>query len=308
MVFKIQTRHRADSGTLGIAVRSTGYLQGGYKDSTIHSQVQLFNTVTQVGSIVTDTGYARSYTPGLSGNMYGYYSINDATNFNKFSYVGQSSAASFSIGAYAKTTSLDVGVYTQAWVLAGTASIGWTGGTDTSNWFKVNLSSDTAVNNGALSSTATGTTRQGLNTAQMAGFMDGAASTFQVLSYASSSVSTSIANASLNVGAMQIPCGMARDVSTAYFVGIGVNLKVGITGTTVNSIATSTAYGYNFGESHSVTSATNGYMMAGYNDTSGRYGGSQHGLCQTISFTGEAITTLPDLAMAQSSGQMMQGF
>jgi hypothetical protein len=308
MVFKLQTRKRSDSGTLGIAVRSTGYLQGGYKDATIHSKVQLFNTVTQVGSIVTDTGYARSYTPGVSGNMFGYYSINDTTNFNKFSYIGSTSAASFSIGAFAKTTAFDFGVFSQAWVLAGTASAGWTGGTDTSNWFKVNLSADTAANNGALSTTATGTTRQGLNTGQMAGFMDSAASTFQVLSYASSSVTTSISHASLNVTAMQIPCGMAKDQSLAYFVGIGVNLKVTISGTSVTAIAVSTAYGYNFGESHSVTSDVAGFMMAGYNDTSGKYGGTQHGLCQKITFSGEAITTLSDLVLAQSSGQMMQGF
>ena len=101
---------------------------------------------------------------------------------------------------------------------------------------------------------------------------------------------------------------MAKDISTSYFVGYTTNLKLSFLGSTINSIITSTSYGYNFGESHSVTSDSSGFMMAGYYDTSGRYSGAQHGLCQKISFATETISSMPDLAIAQSSGQMMQGF
>lgn len=74
------SRRRAVEQLLGVVPRSIGYLQGGYKGSTIQSKVQLFNTITQTGRIVYDTGYQRRYTPGLSGNLNGYFSINSCCN------------------------------------------------------------------------------------------------------------------------------------------------------------------------------------------------------------------------------------
>jgi hypothetical protein len=49
-------------------------------------------------------------------------------------------------------------------------------------------------------------------------------------------------------------------------------------------------------------------MMAGYQDTTLKFDNEQHGLCQSIRFATEAITTQADLVLPQSSGQMMQGF
>ena len=54
------SRRRAVEQLLGVVPRSIGYLQGGYKGSTIQSKVQLFNTITQTGRIVYDTGYQLS--------------------------------------------------------------------------------------------------------------------------------------------------------------------------------------------------------------------------------------------------------
>jgi hypothetical protein len=305
---KLQTRNNSNAGTLGLIVRSTGYLQGGYKDTTLWSTIQLFNTITQVGAIVTDTGYQKRYTPGISGNYFGYYSINTTTLFNKYNYISATSANSFTLsGVQPKSTAFDFGAYSQAWITVNTDSAEWTGGNILSTWYKLNLSTDTTTSY-TLSPNPLGTTRQALNTAQMAGFVDTTNLLFVVLNYTSQTVSNSLANSNLSVATMQLPCGMAKDVSTAYFVGYQVNMKVSIAGAAITAITSTTSYGYMFGESHSVTSDTKGFMMAGYYDTSGRYGGSQHGLCQSITFASDAITTLSDLVTPQSSGQMMQGF
>ena len=308
MIITVKTRSRPFSGTIGLIVRSTGYLQGGYRGGTQYSQIQRFNTTSEVGSVVTDTNYTRLYTPGLSGDLVGYYSINNNTDYNKFNYTTFTSSASFGLSdVFPRTTAYDFGLSTESWILTGTASATWTGAADVTNWVKLNLGTETPSYEGNISDLPLSTTRQAVNNARCASFLTNL-NTLIVLDYTTKTTTISPSHPSANVSTLQIPCGMAKDISTSYFVGYTTNLKLSFLGSTINSIITSTPYGYNFGESHSVTSDSSGFMMAGYYDTSGRYGGAQHGLCQKISFATETITSMPDLAIAQSSGQMMQGF
>lgn len=298
------------SGTVGLIPKSTGYLQGGYKDSTIHSALQLFNTITQVGQIVVDTGYQRRYTPGISGDLYGFYSYNDTANFKQMNYATYaSSEALFAVTPYPKMSAFDFGKSTESWIVTSATSPTWTGTADCNGgWKKITLNTGTLTDYGSLSTRPLGTTRQGGNNAQMAFFVT-TSNNFDQLNFSTRAVTTSVSHSLANSTSMQIPCAMSRNQSSSYFVGMsGYNLRMALSGASITSITQTTSYGYNFGESHSVTADFEGFMMAGYSDTSGRYGGTQHGLAQKIIFSSDSIVTLADLVVPQSSGQMMQGF
>jgi len=129
------------------------------------------------------------------------------------------------------------------------------------------------------------------------------------LKFATKSVVNQGATQILN-GNMQIVAGMESSDTRVYFVGLTpYTIQINFVGGRMTSYRyAQSTFTYQFGESHSLSSPTTGYMMAGYNDTTGRYGGTQHGLCQSIAFATETINTLADLVLPQSSGQMMQGF
>ena len=301
------SRRRAQSQILGIIPRSIGYLQGGYKDSTLQSKVQLFNTITQTGRIVYDTGYLRRYTPGLSGNFSGYFSTSDSATFSKFSYVTSTAASSFSMLQYPSVTASDFNIFTVGWVLCSTAVS--TSAVTCDRWTRMSFTTETPVNYGALGN-AFSMTRQSASTGLGSVFVQTNYTGLSVLNYATNTVTSNAGNSSLMNSGEAIAVGLSRnDDSSIAFVGMSpFHCKVGLTGTVVNSISQLPAFTYHFSESHTVTSATDGYLMAGYSDTTGRYGGTQHALCQKTNFSNNAITTLPDLVLAQSSGQMMQGF
>lgn len=312
-LYKSLTRNRAvpgslSQGPLGVIERSVGYLQGGYKDTVIHSEVQLFNTITQVGSIVYDTGYQRYYRPGISGNIAGYFSISgtnvgDTTMYNKFSFISASASSSFSTSLHPSTSAVDL-AYGASWLLCATAP-SWTASVD--DWVKINLTTDTPSSQGNLSATPNGTTRQAMGTTTAGFFGEYTGSTVTSLNFNTNAVSTQ--SVTLLTAGIQFYSGMSVSDTHGYLIGFtGANVRLNVSGTTITSYSSGPGFSYNFGESHSLTSATRGYMMAGYNDTTGRYGGSQHGLCQSISLATEAVTTHSDLVMAQSSGQMMTGF
>lgn len=334
--FKTFTRNRGvtgslSAGTLGAVTRSIGYLQGGYYTGAAGttsggvaftqgpaatqyawSQVQLFNTVSQTGSIVYDTGYNRRYEAGVSGNTAGYFSINDTTNYNKFNYITASASSSFTTSGSNSCTAIDLNVYSQAWILESAVQ---STGSAINNWTKVNLTTDTPTSRGDLDGTtgAIGTSRQAMNTATHGFFINTAGSTVYSFNFSTEAVAQQGTSALLD-GNIQIPCGMSVTNTYGYFVGMGGansssrNIRTTVSGGTVQSYGSSNAYTYQFGESHSLVGDTAGYMMAGYPDTSGRYSGVQHGLCQRMTLSTEAISTLPDLVLPQSSGQMMQGF
>lgn len=307
-IYKTLTRNRSvpgslSQGAIGVVERSVGYLQGGYAGGPPKSQVQSFSTVTQVGRVVYDTGYSRYYRPGISGNLAGYFSVDDTTLYNKFSFISASASASFSTSLYPSTSAVDL-AYTTSWVLCSTAP-SFTNAVD--DWVKINLSTDAPASQGNLSSNPQGTTRQALNTSAGGFFGNYNNQTVTTLNFSNSAVSTQALPTFSS--SIQYWAGLSVGEDHGYVVGFsGYNVRVNMTGTTINSYLAGPAFTYNFGESHSLASATHGYMMAGYYDTTGRYGGAQHGLCQSVDITTESITTLADLAIAQSSGQMMQGF
>ena len=334
--FKTLTRKRSvpgslQAGALGAVTRSIGYLQGGYYTGAAGttsggvafttgpvatqyawSQVQLFNTVSQTGRIVYDTGYNRRYEAGVSGNLAGYFSINDTTNYNKFNYITASASSSFTTAGSNSCTAIDLNVYSQAWILE--SAVQSTGSAIT-NWSKVDLTTDTPSSQGDLDGTtgAIGTSRQAMNTSTHGFFCNTGGPQIYSFNFSTKAVAAQPTNTLVD-GNIQIPCGMSISDTYGYFVGMGGansssrNIRITVSGPTVQSYGSSNAYTYQFGESHSLVGDVAGYMMAGYPDTSGRYSSVQHGLCQRMTISNEAITTLPDLVLPQSSGQMMQGF
>ena len=320
-------------GTLqtGIVIRSVGYLQGGYytgaagttggsnpvafpntsgHSESSWSQVQLFNTNTQVGQIVYDTSFYRRYVAGITGNHAGYFSVSTTTPIQhyKFNYISISQSASFQLSQWVGISVFDLYGFTTAWAVCLAAAVA-AGAAD--QYYSINLATDTPSNQGALSTSVTCYTRQGLSS-QYAGFFANESGGLYVLNYTTKSVSAAgvVSDQSLIGGQLQYPSGMSVTNSYGYMAGYSTpnNIKITYTTTTVTGYSQSTNYTYLFGESHSLTSDIYGFMMAGYYDTSGRYSGVQHGLCQRITLTTESITTLNDLVLPQSSGQMMTGF
>jgi hypothetical protein len=323
------SRRYPGSINAGIVIRSVGYLQGGYytgaagttggtnpvafpntsgHSESSWSQVQLFNTNTQVGQIVYDTTFYRRYVAGITGNHAGYFSVSTSAPIQhyKFSYVSVSQSVSFQLSEWVGISVFDLGGYTKAWAACLASSIA-AGAAD--QYYSIALSTDTPTNQGTLSSSVTCYTRQGLSS-QYAGFFANESGGLFVLDYTAGTVSAAGATSSLIGGQLQYPSGMSVTNSYGYFCGYSTpnNIKITYITTTVTGYSQSTNYTYLFGESHSLTSDIYGFMMAGYYDTSGRYSGVQHGLCQRITLTTEAITTLNDLVLPQSSGQMMTGF
>lgn len=334
--FKTLTRKRSvpgslSAGTLGAVTRSIGYLQGGYYTGSAGttsggvaftqgpsatqyawSQVQLFNTVNQTGRIVYDTGYNRRYEAGVSGNLAGYFSINDTTNYNKFNYITASASSSFTTTGANSCTAIDLNIYSQAWILE--SSVQSTGSAIT-NWSRVDLTTDTPSSKGDLDGAtgAIGTSRQAMNTSTHGFFCNTGGPQIYSFNFSTYAVAAQPTNTLVD-GNIQIPCGMSITDTYGYFVGMGGansssrNIRITVSGPTVQSYGSSNAYTYQFGESHSLVGDVAGYMMAGYPDTSGRYSSVQHALCQRMQISTEAISTLTDLVLPQSSGQMMQGF
>ena len=331
-------RRYPGSINIGIVVRSVGYLQGGYytgsagttgiisdgssnighgvafpntsgHSESAWSQVQLFNVITQTGSIVYDTGFYRRYVAGITGNHAGYFSVSTAAPVQhyKFSYVSVSQSISFQLTQFTGISTFDLGVYTQAWAVC-TASAVAVAAAD--QYYYINLSTDTPTNKGALSASVTAYSRQGLSSQYAGFFVNEGANYLWVLNYSTQSVAAAVATSTLIGGQLQYPSGMSVTNSYGYFCGYSNpnNIKITYTTTTVNGYSASPTYTYYFGESHSMTSDIYGFMMAGYSDTTGRYSGVQHGLCQRISLATESIYTLNDLVLPQSSGQMMTGF
>lgn len=309
---------------LGAVERSIGFLQGGYYTGTLPGtrldgstfppagqtraagdyswqSIQTFNTITGAGRMVYDTGYARRYYSGVSGNTAGFFSINNNYDYQKYNFITGAVTASFSTGSGNNCTAIDLDIYSQAWILQAGAfeSIN----SNINAYTKINLATETPSNRGNLGTGPIGTSRQALNNNIAAFAPDNGGGTMYSLNY----LTEVITNQGAFAGMEQIYCGMSVSNSYGYIVGYK-NVKVNLNGATMQSYSTSTAYTYLFGESHSLVSDVFGFWVAGYPDNTGRYSGGQHALCSRITLTTESISIMNDILLPQSSGQMMQGF
>lgn len=335
-------RGQAGNITIGIIERSVGYLQGGYYSgatktgtrndgstwppaSQVGTQggyggwawqcIQLYNCVNETGNIVSNTGFNITYYAGITGNTSGFYSYNENVDYQKFDYISITSSVSFStIGYGSNLTFYDLGVYSQAWILSAGSATGYSFrlGSTSQKFFKVSIATETVSDKGALSTLIQVMSRQGMCNGSAA-FGFGLQTTFLGITlqstYALNYSTETVANAGLAVSPYpQIYCGMSVSNTVGYVIDTSKAYKFVLSGAGVTSYTSETVYPYQFGESHSLTSNTSGFMMAGYPDTTGRYYGVQHGLAAKRSFATEAVTALNDIQLPQSSGQMMQGF
>jgi len=318
-------RRVAGFNTLGPIERSLGYLQGGYYTGAVPgnrnsgnpagdtyppdgvvrgaedawSWVQGFNCITGIGKLIMDTGANRRYYAGITGNHAGYYSSNNNYDYQKFSYFTTTPAFIFTISQSNNSSAVDLEIYSTAWIFNN--STGEQIDTGVSDYISVNLSTDTPTDRGNLGSGAWVTSRQQGNN-QYAAFMYVSGDIYS-LNYSNYSVASQGGFAALE----QIVCAMPVTDAYGYYVGYS-NYKANFSGASMTSYSQSTSYTWNFGESHSLTNNTFGFMMAGYPDNSGRYNSVQHGLCERLTLATEAHTIQNDTVLPQSSGQMMQGF
>jgi hypothetical protein len=308
---------------LGVIERSIGYLQGGYYTGTLPGtrldgstyppdgqvrgyeqawqSIQTFNTITGAGRLVYNSGYARRYYAGVSGNHAGYFSINNNYDYQKYDYVTGAVSASFSTDSGNNCTAVDLDIYSQSWIFE--AASAESTSTAINTYIKIDLTTDTPSNQGNLGSGPIGTSRQALNNSSGAFIAGSGGGNMYSLNYATKTLS----NQGTFAGMEQIFCGMSVTNSYGYIVGYK-NVKVNLNGATMQSYSTSTAYTYKFGESHSLVSDVFGFWMAGYPDTTGRYSNVQHALCSRITLATESTAIMNDVLLPQSSGQMMQGF
>jgi hypothetical protein len=326
LVRTISDRHLSPGfNALGIIERSIGYLQGGYYTGTIPgsrntgnpagdtyppdgvargaesawSAIQAFNCVTQVGRLIYDTGFNRRYFAGISGNTAGYFSIDNTYQYQKFSYFTTTAASSFNSVAPNNSTSVDLNVYSQAWIFSSNSPESYN--LAVADYVKINLATDTPTDQGNLGAGPIPTSRQALNNEYAAFLYSG--SDVCALNYNTLSVASQGGFFAME----QIACGMSVSNDHGYFVGYS-NIRATLSGASMTSYAGASSYIYSFGESHSLNNSNFGFMMAGYPDTTGRYNSAQHALCERMSLTTEAHTVMNDLVIPQSSGQMMQGF
>jgi len=318
-------RCAAGFNALGIIERSIGYLQGGYYTGTIPgnrnsgnpagptyppdgvtrgaesawSHVQAFNCITQVGRLIYDPGVSRRYYSGISGNTAGYFSIDNTYQYQKFSYFTTTAASSFSTPAPNSSTAVDLNVYSQAWIFSSNSPESYN--LAVADYVKINLATDTPTDQGNLGSGPIATSRQALNNEYAAFLYSG--SDVYLLNYSNLGVASQGGFFAME----QIACGMSINNDHGYFVGYS-NIRTNFAGASMISYSVASSYVYNFGESHSLNNSNFGFMMAGYPDTTGRYNGAQHALCERMSIATEAHTVMNDLVIPQSSGQMMQGF
>jgi hypothetical protein len=320
---KVHGRTQEGRYVLGAVERSIGYLQGGYYTGSLPGtrldgstyppdgqsrgaesawqSIQTFNTITGAGRLVYDSGYARRYYAGVSGNHFGYYSINNNYDYQRYNFVTNSVSSSFSTDSGNNCTAVDLNVYTQSWIFE--AQRGESTGTAVNAYIKVDLATDTPSNRGNLGSGPIGTSRQALNNNQAAYVGGAGGGSMYTLNYATQA----LVSQGTFAGMEQIFCGMSVTNSYGYVVGYK-NVRVAMAGATMQSYSTRTAYTYLFGESHTLVSDVFGFMMAGYPDNTGRYSGTQHALCSRITLSTESIAIMNDILLPQSSGQMMQGF
>jgi len=311
----LQSRAARFTYDLATVTRSVGYLQGGYKDAVATDIFQLFNTITEVGTpVILNTGFFRSYVTGVSGNFIGWYTMDNNSNMQRWSYVTSSGAATWVLPAAVSVSAQrdifwDVGFYGRGTPVNQPYRHGPSSGV-VNEMYKTNQTTETHYRTSGGDGVRA-TSRQGAGSTTHAWFTREGTAYNGYRSYNLDNDSgVNGSGSSPAMGSMQIECLANRSSALIHMIGRTTpnNIAIRIDGPTVLGSYTDTSFGWYFGESHSLTSDVKFFMMAGYNDNSGRYGGSQHALCESYTFANASITTLPDLIKTQSSGQMIQGF
>jgi len=300
---------------LQVVTRSVGYLHGGYFKSVPTDVFQSFNTITGVASFLSNTGYWRSYVTGVSGNFVGWYTINNNSDMTRWSYVTSTGTQSWQIpGAVSisATRSLffDKGFYGRGQPQGGPRAMrhGPSSGR-VLEMYRLDTGTEThSVLSGATDVRAT--SRQAAATTTHCWFPCNNGKYERFRSYSLETEAAVDTSTGDNPGDMQIETLGNR--SSAAFQLIGRvderNSRIVIDGAVTLGRIKDTNWSYQFGESHALTSDTRIFAMCGFQDTTGRFQGHQHGLCESFTMENGAITTLNDLRESQSSGQMLQGF
>jgi len=99
----------------------------------------------------------------------------------------------------------------------------------------------------------------------------------------------------------QFSVGLSKDKVKGYWIDKTCMARVNYDGNTITAV-TSLTYSFkaHFGESHSLQNYRFGYVMAGYDDNIGDYGGGQHGYVEKMEWSTETTSVLPHLAFPQT--------
>ena len=278
-------------------LKTKGFLNGGYKSGYVYAErVQRFNTVTETGTEIGQIGTVTSqYSPGGSSELKGYYFgdiRNGATsNFNsagrsvdKITYLTEVEVYLGMI-THHNTDSTLYNVYSQSKLYF----------CDTgTSWSRLTVVTDTCdlVTTGAA---GRGIGRQGLSSENFGMVTNSSDSTSTKFTYL-----TAISSAGSSQAIYQHGAGLTKDKDTGYWIGFGTanNWRVNMLNDTSTKVICFTE---GFGESNSLGSEKQGFMMGGYD-------GAQHGKVQKMVWVTEAASNVlgGSLAIPQSSAGMAE--
>jgi len=282
-------------------LKTKGFLNGGYKSSSVWAQrVQRFNVVTETGIEIGQIGSVTSYyTPGGTTEKKGYYfgtktsstaqSDNPRTGreIDEIVYLTETESYLGNLMQHDARSTL-YNVYTQDQIYVCDNGSSWSNLDPSTNTVTLLTTSQTAHGFGrqALSSEFFGYVIE-------IGSADRTSSIFDYQTYTSSTGETH------NV--RQQCTGLTKDKDKGYWIDYGTdhNWRVDMLNNAVSNISCFTE---GFGESNSLGSEKEGYMMGGYD-------GVQHGKVQKMKWDTEAVSNVlgGDLALPQSSAGMAEG-
>jgi hypothetical protein len=282
----------------GIDTKSIGYLYGGYKGGNAIDHLQRFNTLSETSADIYTTGKKVRYVPGITTMDNGYFTWEDSDNtwkWSKFDFNKEhfGETLSSSLPSTPQVSAYNMGVGDTALTVATKT---WIFKTSDETFKEVN---DTTLNN------MTHTTRQALNNKDAAFIIDRSKdSPHYIFVWETQTVTTDSSHIRKQD---QYATGLSKDKGTGYWVDKTTLNKVKYDGKDILSIE-SMDYPFkpHYGESHSLQGDKAGYMMAGYDDNIGDFGGGQHGYVSRLDWVTETAKRLANLAKPQSSGEMVQ--
>jgi len=299
----------------GLDSKIVGYLYGGYKGGVSIDHIQRYDTIQEISTDIYTTGKKVAYVPGITTAKKGYFTWSDDNTtwyWSEFDFSNEILGAQIdqSLGTRVQVSAYNMGIGDTALVSSGKSQLGadsfkpsvhvsatWI--FDASNLTFTEISIDTLNN-------ILHTTRQALNNDAAAFIvnMDESPSNHYIYTWVTQTAATDSTN---KFNRCQYPVGLSKDKSIGYWIDRTCMAKVKYDGNTIVSV-TSLTYKFkaHFGESHSLQNYRYGFVMAGYDDNLGDFGGGQHGYTEKMEWSTETTSVLPHLAFPQSSGEMVQ--
>jgi hypothetical protein len=299
----------------GIDSKTIGYLYGGYKGGVSIDHIQRYDTIQEISKDIYTTGKKVAYVPGITTSKNGYFTWSSDRRtwyWSTFDFSSETLGAQLTatLPTRIQVSAYNMGNGDKALVSSGSQQNGSSAFQPIQHvaktWiFNPDTLTFTEIPNNTLNNIRH-TTRQALNNDAAAFIisLDESPSNHYIYTWNTQTVST---DSSHKFSRCQISVGLSKDKSKGYWIDKVCAGRVTYDG---NSILASASipytFSYHFGESHSLQNYKSGFVMAGYDDNIGEFGGGQHGYVSKMDWATETTYSLPKLAFPQSSGEMVQ--